>query len=139
VLEGADFETERVFLPGLADELIGCHTAKSLEPFGEVVSHEEGLQVLFELLMGLVVVALDGGFFKSAVHPLNLPVGPGMLRPGAAVFDGILLAGIGESMNPLVHTDGGTEYRSTFSFRIPTTLPTALLLPAPMSVLQRIP
>ena len=50
--------------------------------------------------MGVVEVSLDGGVFDGSVHALDLPVGPGMFRFGAAVFDLVLLAGPGESMDP---------------------------------------
>jgi len=84
----------------LADELVGCEASEGLESFGEGVGHEEGLHVLFELLMCLVVEAFDGGFLQSPIHALDLPIGPGMLWFGVAMLDGVLLAGIGEGMNP---------------------------------------
>jgi hypothetical protein len=71
VLEGVDFESGCLFLPGLADELIGSEPSESFESPGEVVGHEEGLQVLFELLMSLIVVALNGCAFESSVHAFD--------------------------------------------------------------------
>jgi len=56
--------------------------------------------VLFELLIGLVVKAFDGGFRESPVHVFDLPIGSRMLRFGAAMLDGVLLAGMCECMNP---------------------------------------
>ncbi len=43
--------------------------------------------------MGLIVEALDGGVLDGAVHPLDLPVGPGMLGLGETVVDIIPGAG----------------------------------------------
>jgi hypothetical protein len=37
--------------------------------------------------------AFDGGFLDGSVHAFHLPVGPGMLRLGKAVFDSVDLAG----------------------------------------------
>ena len=39
-----------------------------------------------KLLVGLVVIAPNGGFLEGAVHPLDLTVGPGMVRFGEAVL-----------------------------------------------------
>jgi len=89
-MEWVDGKSKGCFLPLLADELIGCEALEGFEPFGEVVGHEEGLQVFFELVVGLVEEALDSSFFESPVHTLNLPIGPGMFGFGAAVFDLIL-------------------------------------------------
>jgi len=44
-----------VFLPSGADELIGSKPLESFEALGEVVGHEAGLEVLFQVLMSLVV------------------------------------------------------------------------------------
>lgn len=98
-MEWVDGESEGCFLPLLADELIGSEAFESFESFGEVVGHEEGLQVFLELLMGLIVEAFDGGILERPVHVLDLPVGPGMFGFGAAVFNGILLAGPGKGMD----------------------------------------
>jgi hypothetical protein len=48
--------------------------------------------VLSELRVGLVVIAPNGGFLEDAVHPLDLTVGPGMVRLGEAVLDTMLAA-----------------------------------------------
>jgi len=42
--------------------------------------------------VALVVEALDGRLFDGPVHPLDLPVGPRMVRFGEPVLDAILLA-----------------------------------------------
>ncbi len=56
--------------------------------------------MFFELLMGLVAEAFGGGFLESPVHWFGLSIGPWMLRFGAAMLDAVLLAGLGEGMNP---------------------------------------
>jgi len=43
--------------------------------------------VRFELVMGVVEVSLDGGVLDGPVHAFDLPVGPGMVGLGEAVFD----------------------------------------------------
>ena len=56
--------------------------------------------MFFELLVSLVVVSFDRSVLERPVHALNLPISPRMFRLRAAVFDRILLAGPGKSMNP---------------------------------------
>ena len=59
--------------------LVGREAPQGLEPTGMVVGVDEQLQVGSELLVGLVMVALDGGVLDGSVHPLDLTVGPGMV------------------------------------------------------------
>ena len=40
-----------------------------------------------ELIRGLVMKALERGFFQRAVHPLDLAVGPGVGHQGATVLN----------------------------------------------------
>jgi hypothetical protein len=47
--------------------------------------------VLVEVLMGLIVIFFDGGFFEGAVHALDSAVGPGMIGFGEAVRDAVRL------------------------------------------------
>ena len=93
-MEWVDCQSEWCFLPLLVDELVRCKAFECLETFAEVISHEEGLHVLFEFLMGLVVEAFDGCFFESPVHALDLPIGPWVLRFGSAMLNGVLLEGM---------------------------------------------
>ena len=57
-----------------------------------VVGIHKELQVSAELLMAVVVEALDGRFLDGAVHPLDLTVGPGMIHLGQLVLDVVLIA-----------------------------------------------
>ena len=84
----------------MTDELVGRESSKGLETLGEVVSHQERVEMFLQLLMGLVVVPFDGRILEGLVHALDLSIGPGMFRPGAAMFDGVLFAGISKRMNP---------------------------------------
>ena len=55
-----------------------------------------------ELLVAVVVVALDGGFLDGAVDAFDLAVGPGVIGPGEAVRDALLGADLGETKNGAV-------------------------------------
>lgn len=46
----------------------------------------------FELRVIVVVIALHRGVLDLPVHPLDLPVGPGVVRLGQPVLDPIGLA-----------------------------------------------
>jgi hypothetical protein len=61
-----------LFLPALTDMFIGGKPSEGIESLGEIVSHAEGVEVLFQVLMGLVIVLSDRGFLERAVHALHL-------------------------------------------------------------------
>ena len=61
-----------------------------------VVGFQEELDVPAQVVMA--GVAVHGRFLERSVHPLDLPVGPGMVRPGQPVLDAVFLAGVAESM-----------------------------------------
>ena len=57
-----------------------------------VVGVNEVGKVCFELIVPIVMVALDGRVLDRAVHALDLAIGPGMLDLSQPMFDAILLA-----------------------------------------------
>mgnify|MGYP003411521968 CR=1 FL=1 len=59
-------ESPGLVCPSLADVLVGSEPPQGLEALSEVVGVEEGFEVLSELLVGLVVIAPNGGFLESA-------------------------------------------------------------------------
>jgi hypothetical protein len=52
-----------------------------------------------QLVVALVVVALDGRVLERAVHPLDLAVGPGVVGLGQPVLDAVLLARVVEGVD----------------------------------------
>ncbi len=78
--------------PELAEVFVGCEPFEGFEPSGEVVGSEEIGQMRFELVMGVVEVALDGGLLDGSVHALDLPVGPGMVGLCKPMFDSMKAA-----------------------------------------------
>jgi hypothetical protein len=78
-------------VPALTDVLIRGKPLESFESLGEIVCHQEGIKVLFKVLMCLIVVFLHGSVFERAVHAFHLAIGPGMVGFGEAVPDAILL------------------------------------------------
>jgi hypothetical protein len=60
--------------PGSADELVGCEALQGLEPSGEVVGLDEVAEVLSELVVALVMIALDGRVLDGSVHSLDLTI-----------------------------------------------------------------
>jgi len=73
----------------LADEFVSREAMERLESFGEVVGSDEVAEVDSQLVVGVVVIELNRGLFDSAVHALDLPVGPGMIGLGEAVVDAV--------------------------------------------------
>ncbi len=73
--------------PEFTEVFIGRQSFEGLESSGEVVGSEEVGQVSFELVMGVVEVALHRSVLDGPVHALDLPVGPRVVGLGEAVFD----------------------------------------------------
>jgi hypothetical protein len=71
----------------VADEFVGREAAQDLEPTAVVVGIYEKLQVLPELVMAGVMVALDRGVLDGSVHPLDLTIRPRAARLGQAMLD----------------------------------------------------
>ena len=90
-------------LPACADEFVSREAPERLESFGEVVSGDEVAEVRTELLMVVVVVALNGSFLDGAVHALHLTVGPGMIGFGQAMVDAV------QKTYPVKKGDHGSE------------------------------
>jgi hypothetical protein len=79
------------FLPALTEIFIGGKPSEGVASLGEGVSHQEGVEVLFQVLMGLVIVCCDRGFLEGAMHALHLAIGPGMLGFGQPMGDGVCI------------------------------------------------
>jgi hypothetical protein len=60
--------------------------------FGEVVGGDEGIEVGFQVVEGLLVEGPHGGVLDGTVHSLGLAVGPGVIGFGELVGDGVLAA-----------------------------------------------
>ena len=70
-----------------ADELVGGKAVEGLEPSGEVVGGDEVVEMPNELAVRLVMISLDGRLLDRPVHPLDLPIGPGMIGFCQPMFD----------------------------------------------------
>src|SRR4051794_37756421 len=81
-----------VGLQTLRQCLSGPIQAFTLEPATEVVGRDEVIEVPPELLVAVVVIALDGGILDGAVHPLDLAVGPGVVHLRQPMLDAVLVA-----------------------------------------------
>lgn len=86
------------FWPAVTDLCIRGKPSEGFESFGEVVSHQEGLQMFPQVLMGLVRVFLHGGFFEGSIHPFALAVRPRMIHLGQTWRDALLTAHTLETM-----------------------------------------
>jgi hypothetical protein len=77
----------RLYCPSFADELVGREAVEGLESSGEVVGGDEVVEMPDELVVGCVVIPLNGRVLDCPVHPLDLPIGPGMIGLGQSMFD----------------------------------------------------
>jgi hypothetical protein len=92
LLERIKFESFWLGSPAFADVFVRREAFQGLQPPSVVVGVDEVGKVSFELIVSIVMVALDGRFLDRAVHALDLAIGPGMLDLGQPMFDAILLA-----------------------------------------------
>jgi hypothetical protein len=81
-----------LFLPALTVLFIGGKPSEGFEPLGELISHQEGVEVLFQGLMSLVIVRFDRGFLEGSVHALDPPIGPGLMGCGQPMCNGACIA-----------------------------------------------
>ncbi len=101
----------RLLLPTPADVLVGRQSSKHLESFGKVISGKGLREMLLELVVRLIVVALNGRILDGAIHPFDLAVSPRMIDFGQPMFDAVFLADAVEQVleSPLVLAE--TELR----------------------------
>jgi hypothetical protein len=88
-MDRVESESFRLLCPAFADELVGCEAPEGLQPSAEGVSRDEVGQVLAELIVVVVMEALDGRLLDRPVHPLDLTVRPGVLHLGEPVLDAV--------------------------------------------------
>jgi NAD dependent epimerase/dehydratase family enzyme len=86
-----DGKAFRLFVPALTAVLISGESLKRFESLGEVIGHQEALQMFFQVVMSLVVILFHGGVFERAVHAFYLAIGPGVVGFGQSMVDAILL------------------------------------------------
>jgi hypothetical protein len=80
-----------LFVPALTDVLIGCESFERFEALREVIGHQEGMQMRFQVVRGLVVIRFHSGVFARAVHAFDLALGPRMVGFGELMADAIVL------------------------------------------------
>ena len=67
-------KTFGLFLPAFADVLIGGQAFEGFESFREVIGHQEGMYMLFQVVMGLILILFHGGLFEHTVHAFHLAI-----------------------------------------------------------------
>ena len=68
MLDRVEDEASRLFCPDVADVLIGREPFEDLETASEVVGHHEVGQMRSELLVTVVVIAIDRRFLEGTVR-----------------------------------------------------------------------
>ena len=95
-----ELESFRLGSPAFADELVWCEAFECLEPTSKIIGVHEVAQMSSQLIVTVVVVALDGSLLDSPFHPLHLTIGPRMFGLGQSMLDTALTADLVEAMNP---------------------------------------
>ncbi len=85
-------------VPALTDVLIGCESCEGFEPLREVIGHQEGMQMRFQVVLGLVVILFHGGVFARAVHAFDLAIGPRLVGFGEPMVEARLLTDTSKDM-----------------------------------------
>ena len=97
--------------PDPANVFVRGQPVQGLQSAGVVVGDHEQVEVVRQLLMAVVVISFDGGVLDGAVHPFDLPVGPGMVRFGQPVLDAVLTAEPVEQMHAELRRGSGSITR----------------------------
>src|ERR1700676_1350841 len=87
--------------PGLPDVFVWREAFQGLEPACEVVGDDEVGQVASELVVRLIVIAVDGCLLDGAVHSLDLAVRPRVVGFSQAVLDAVSLADLVEAVDTI--------------------------------------
>ncbi len=77
---------------------VGGKSSEGFEPSSEVAGVDEVGAVLPEVLVGLVIEALDGCLLEGSVYAFDLAVGPGMVGFGQTMIEVCSCAGQLEGM-----------------------------------------
>jgi hypothetical protein len=81
----------RLLLPACADGRIRCKTVECFESLRDSIGHQERLQRLIQVVIGLGVLRFHGGIFERPVHPFRLAMGPGPVELGQPLVNPMLM------------------------------------------------
>jgi hypothetical protein len=98
LLERIQSESFGFGCPSFADELEGGEAVKGLQSPSVVVGGDEVGEMPNELIVGCVVISLDGRVLDRPIHPLDLSIGPRMIGLGQPMFDPVLTTGAAEGV-----------------------------------------
>ena len=87
-----DGKAFRLFLVAFADVLTRWKALERFESLREIIGHQEGVQMPFQVVMGLVVIPFHRGLFEHAIHSFHLAIGPRMVGFGQPMVNARFLA-----------------------------------------------
>ena len=70
-----------------ANVFLGRQTLEGLEAFGEVIGHQECMQMPFQAIVGLIIVTLHRSLLDCLAHAFDSAIGPGMIDLARPLFD----------------------------------------------------
>lgn len=99
MLERIEIESLWLGGPAFADVFVRREALQGFQPPSVVVGGDEVGKVCLELIVSVVMIALDSRFLDRSVHALDLAIGPRMLDLGQPMFDAIFPAAHIEHMD----------------------------------------
>jgi hypothetical protein len=100
LFDWVEIESFRLIYPSFADELVGCQPFEGLETACEVVGIDKVGEMPKQLVVTVIVVAMDSGLLDGAVHAFDLAIGPGMFDFGQPVINVVSGASTLECVTP---------------------------------------
>lgn len=85
-------KTLRLTLPNSTDIFVQRQTTQGLKALGEIIRHQERVEMLFELVVRMIVMASHRGVLERAIHAFDLPVGPRVVGFREAMVDTVVAA-----------------------------------------------
>ena len=100
-MDWVEFESFRLICPYFADVFVWGEALERLQTPGVIVPIDKVREMASEVVVAVVMIALDGCVLDRPVHAFDLPVGPWMVRLGQPVINAVLAADLIEAKNPV--------------------------------------
>jgi hypothetical protein len=78
-------------VPALTDALIGGKPSQGFVSFGNMIGHQKRVEMLVQVLMGLIRGCFHRSFFASSIQTLYVALRPGVMSVGQPRGDGVFI------------------------------------------------
>lgn len=94
-----EFESVGVICPAFTNEFVWRQTLEGLQSAGVIVGVYEVVQVLFQLVVIVVMIAFNRCLLDRAVHAFDLTIGPGVFDFCQSMINAVLRTDTVKNMN----------------------------------------